>query len=93
MSIKISSFAPDFPMAVPGLTISPSRDGCIVVETSREQVHFLNLSAAVVLAHANGLRDHSELAVILQRLFDLPIEPVEDVHRVLSQLFMSKLVV
>lgn len=70
---------------VEGLELTPVDDGFIIYEAERDRVHYLNHSSALVLTLCDGQNSEGDIKKLLQRHFDLPIPPEEDVAQILAQ--------
>jgi hypothetical protein len=61
-------------------------DGYVVHHQARDRVHYLNHTAALVLELCTGANSPAFIAATVQRTFDLPRPPAEDVDTCLAQL-------
>lgn len=68
-----------FPTRAPELEINEADDGYIVYHPTRDRVHYLNQTAAVVFELCNGRNAEGELPELVRRLWDLPEQPVDAV--------------
>ena len=57
-----------------GLQVNPMEDGCVVYQPSRDQVHFLNRSAALVLELCDGRNDADEIESLVAEAYGI-VEP------------------
>jgi hypothetical protein len=75
-----------FPTRATELEINEVADGYIVYQPSRDRVHYLNQTAAVVLELCNGRNAESDLPELLRAAWDLPAPPAEEVADCLEAL-------
>jgi hypothetical protein len=87
------SAPPANPKQVDGLDLTPVDDGFIIYETARDRVHYLNHTAALVLILCDGRNSEDEIRALLQRRFQLPAPPDQDVAQILAQFLDEGLVV
>lgn len=78
--------------SVEGFDRSEVPDGYVIYDEKREQVHFLNVTAAAVLESCDGSRDLDSIALGLQAAFELPQPPLEEVTACLENLLGQGLV-
>ncbi len=83
----------DRPVHAPGLDVTETDDGLVVLNPANGRVCHLNPSAAVVFELSDGERDVPELAAAVARLFDLPTPPLDDVVGVVARLRTEGLLV
>jgi hypothetical protein len=67
------------------IDITEIDDGFVAYDESRDRVHHLNHSAAMIFALADGTRSEAEIAELLGEHFKLDAPPVEEVRTVLQQ--------
>ncbi len=82
MSVPVS----EYPIAVQGLEISEVSDGYVVHQHDRGRVHYLNVTAAILLELCNGENRVADLPELL------PSAPVADVQLCLNTLIDEGLV-
>lgn len=75
----------DFPKQVEGLEISAVDDGLVVNDNGRGRVHYLNHTAGLVLTLCDGRNSIETIADLLQKQFDLPSPPVQDVRDAIDE--------
>lgn len=75
-----------------GLDHHDVEDGCFITDFTRETVHFLNPTAAAVLALCDGTRDAPAIAQVLQDAFGLASPPCGDVEACLTSLAQQGLI-
>ena len=78
--------AGDFPVRAPDLEIEEAGDGFIVYDESRDRVHYLNHTAALVVELATGELESHGIANWIARAYALDTPPVEDVERLIGEL-------
>lgn len=74
------------PRVVDGLDVNEVDDGLVVFEPSRDLVHYLNATAAVVFTLCDGTRDLDELVAVVAKVFELGESPQREVEECLTQL-------
>ncbi len=74
------------PAWVDGLEVEETADGLIVVQPTRDQVHRLNVTSAVIFDLCTGRRSVDAIAAAVQELYELPEPPTADVHGCLDRL-------
>ena len=74
------------------LEVNEVSDGLIVFQPSRNRVHQLNQTAAVVLDLCTGERTVAEIASLLQQTYELPHTPTDQVVECLERLASEGLV-
>jgi hypothetical protein len=67
-------------------------DGYVIYDNAREDVHFLNLTAAAVFELCDGENDAASIAAIVQDAFGLPAPPNGDVEACLASLHSQGLI-
>jgi Coenzyme PQQ synthesis protein D (PqqD) len=61
MALRGDRLTSDTPCAVEGLQINEVKDGLVVYDDGRDDVHFLNGTAAVVFTLCDGVRDRKAI--------------------------------
>ena len=75
------------PKKVDGLIEVEDRDGGIVLyKSGREEVHYLNRTAALVLELCTGANSTAEIARLLRDTYGLKRIPQKDVARIVQQM-------
>jgi hypothetical protein len=87
------SVPPANPTQVDGLDLTPVDDGFIIYESAKNRVHYLNHTAALVLILCDGRNSEDDIRALLQRRFQLPAPPDQDVAQILAQFLDEGLVV
>lgn len=82
----------EYPRQADNLEVNEVADGCIVYQPDRERVHYLNHTAALVLAFCNGQNRAEEIPDILKTAYDLPQPPSDEVRECLAKLIEEGLV-
>lgn len=77
---------------VAGLERTPLPDGCAVYDSGRREIHYLNHTAAAILALCGTGVAGEEIARALQTLFDLPAAPSQDVEACIADLTQKGLI-
>ena len=67
-------------------------DGYVIYDNGREEVHFLNLTAAAVFELCDGKNDAASIATIVQNAFGLPVPPNGDIEACLASLHSQGLI-
>jgi Coenzyme PQQ synthesis protein D (PqqD) len=80
------------PRRLNGVKLEPVADGFIVHLPEKEQVHYLNNTAAIILELCDGQLSAGQIAAALQELYDLPEPPVAEVGECLETLRKQVLV-
>ncbi|HLK65922.1 MAG TPA: PqqD family protein [Bryobacteraceae bacterium] len=78
--------APNGPRKAEGLEICLVEDQCIVYDTRKDEVHYLNATAALVLELCDGRRSTGEIATVVQEAYGLPVPPVDDIAQCVNSL-------
>jgi hypothetical protein len=60
-------------------------DGFVVYHPTRDRVHFFNHTAAVILTLCDGTVNGEQIAVLVQRCYELPDPPLAEVSQCLDQ--------
>jgi hypothetical protein len=74
------------PRRAEGVELSEVTDGFLVYQTERDRVHYLNATAALLLAVCDGSLRAEELPPFLAASFSLPAPPREEVASCLLKL-------
>jgi len=80
------------PVCQEGLEINVVDDGFVVYQSSRDQVHYLNHVAGLLLEFSNGTRTEADLVALIRKLYDLPHDPTDDVAAGLEMLRAQELI-
>jgi Coenzyme PQQ synthesis protein D (PqqD) len=72
------------PERVEGLEITAVMDGYVVHDASRDRIHYLNQTGALILELCTGRVAESDVARLVQRTYDLPEPPLADVQACLA---------
>ena len=81
-----------YPKAVEGLETHEVADGCIIYQSDRDRVHYLNHTAAVLLALCTGKNCVSEMPELLRTAFALASPPVTETRDCLERLISENLI-
>lgn len=76
----------------PNLEINQAPDGYVIYQSGPDRVHFLNMTAAVVLELCDGEHSLQEIVEILQAAYDLDTPPLDDFKASVSNLITEGLV-
>jgi len=68
------------------LEIIAADEGFVVHDASREVVHYLNQTAAIVLSLCDGTRSTDSIADLVKSQFDLDESPRDDVIEIVEKL-------
>ena len=82
-----------FPKQVDGLEISAVEDGLVVNDNDRGRVHYLNHTAGLVLTLCDGRTSIEMIAGLLQKQFDLPEPPEQDVRDAIDEFVEEEFVI
>lgn len=74
------------PRKADGLEVNEVADGYVIYDKDKEQVHYLNHTAALILEYCNGEHTPDRIAELLQLAYDLGDPPLEEVTECLSNL-------
>jgi FkbM family methyltransferase len=80
------------PRRADGLEVNEVLDGLIVVQPAEDHVHYLNHTAAVVFDLCTGQHEVSEIAELVQAIYELPEPPEAEVEDCLRGLGRQGLV-
>jgi hypothetical protein len=80
------------PTRAEGIEVHEVADGFVVYHAARDRVHYLNHTAALVLEFCTGQNPPQRIARLLQRAYDLPQPPGDEVAECLAQLRQEGLV-
>lgn len=80
------------PLRAAGVEIEPVADGYVVFHRARHRVHYLNHTGALVLELCTGENEPQDIALSLQRSYDLPEPPAAEVQSCLEHLRKEGLV-
>jgi Coenzyme PQQ synthesis protein D (PqqD) len=67
-------------------------DGYVIYDHAREEVHFLNLTAAAVFELCDGKRDSQTITALVQNAYELAVPPTADVEACLESLLSQGLI-
>lgn len=82
-----------FPKQIDGLEISSVEDGLVVNDNCHGKVHYLNHTAGLVLTLCDGENSIETIADLLQKQFDLPEPPEQDVRDAIDEFVEEEFVV
>ena len=82
-----------YPNTAEGLETNEVADGYIVYQSDRDRVHYLNNTAAILLALCNGKSAVTELPELIREAFSLAAPPVSEIRDCLKQLVTEGLIV
>lgn len=74
-----------FPRKAEGLEINEVADGYIVYQKDRDRVHYLNLTAALVLELCTGENDADQFPALIKEAYSLAESPGSDVQECLER--------
>ena len=86
------SSAPERPKKLDGLDVNDVDDGLVVYNESSDRVHYVNHTASLVYELCSGETSIDEIAVLLQRTWDLDSPPIEETRACVVQLVAEGLV-
>jgi Coenzyme PQQ synthesis protein D (PqqD) len=75
----------NMPSRVEDIDVVEMADGFAVYHVTRDRVHFVNYTAAIVLELCDGTKTDAEVARVLGRCYDLPQPPGAEVADCLTQ--------
>lgn len=81
------------PRTVEGLDMTEVDDGMIIYDERSDRVHYLNSTAAVVLQLCDGQRTLPDIAAICAQLFELEVQPLDEIQDCLLHLEREGLVI
>jgi hypothetical protein len=81
------------PERAPGIEIREVTDGFVVYDPGRDRLHFLNLTATLLLESCDGTLHARELPELLAAAYGLADVPTSDVESCLSRLLDEGLLV
>jgi hypothetical protein len=74
------------PTCVPGIEITEVKDGLAVYDPSRRRVHYLNHTAAFILALCTGRNAEADIIALVKGAFSLDAHPTSEVTDCLAKL-------
>jgi PqqD family protein of HPr-rel-A system len=74
------------PSRVDDFELNEVADGYVVYHSEHDRVHYLNHTAALVLELCTGENDASEIIERMQRAYDLPEPPEQEIGECLERL-------
>jgi hypothetical protein len=74
------------PSRVSDIDVFEAGDGFVAYQPTRDRVHFLNHTAAIVLEFCDGTKSDAEIARLLQHCYELPEPPEAETTLCLDQL-------
>jgi hypothetical protein len=77
----------------PGIEIREAPDGLVVYDASRDRLHYLNPTAALLLESCDGTLPAVELPALLAAAFDLAAPPTGEVETCLTTLLDQGLLI
>lgn len=80
------------PKAAEGLEVHETEGGLIIYQLSRDRVHHLNQTAAVIMSLCDGTRAPGEIAATVAELFGLTEPPTAETAECIEQLEREGLV-
>jgi hypothetical protein len=75
----------DMPTRVDDIDVVEMADGFAVYHVTRDRVHFVNHTAAIMLELCDGTKTEVEIARVLGGCYDLPRPPEAEVAGCLAQ--------
>jgi hypothetical protein len=81
-----------YPKAVEGLETHEVADGYIIYQSDRDRVHYLNQTAAVLLALCTGKNCVTEMPDLLRSAFGLASSPAAETRDCLERLVTESLI-
>jgi Coenzyme PQQ synthesis protein D (PqqD) len=92
---KVSRFEDPawYPRTADGVETNEVADGYIVYQPERGRVHYLNHTAAILLALCNGKSAVTEFPDLVQEAFGLSTLPTADIRECLEQLLAEGLII
>ena len=82
----------DRPVRAEGIEIDSIPEGCVVYDPSRDRVHQLNHTAALILELCNGENTSDDIVRVVQIAYELPEPPKEVTLRCIDQMRTEGLV-
>lgn len=76
----------ELPAIIEGLDVNEVRDGLIAYDPSRDRVHYLNATAAIVFVLCDGATTVEQMATQMQEAFGLDHPAVDEVRAGLESL-------
>jgi hypothetical protein len=80
------------PRRIESLEVNEAEDGLVVFDPSRDMVHHLNSSAAVIFDLCDGTRDAATIAAVLRRAYELEQLPLAATRAGLEDLSRRQLI-
>lgn len=81
----MNSTSVQHPLIKAGVDVQVTGSGAVVEDTSQGRVHYLNPTAAFVLAHCDGQTSPEQIAALAMQEFKLQNAPGSAVARILRQ--------
>lgn len=74
------------------IELSPTPDGCVIFDSNRRELHYLNATATAVLELCDGQTGAERIAERVRSAFGLAEAPVQDVRACLALLLDKALI-
>jgi hypothetical protein len=81
------------PRAAEGVETHEMADGYVLYQSDRDRVHYLNQTAAILLALCTGRNRVTEMPDLLRLAFDLASPPAAETRVCLEQLVAENLII
>ena len=81
------------PRQIENLQIDQAANGFVIFDASRERVHYLNHTAALILQLCSGENSETDIAGYLQEAYALPEPPAAEVAAYVTRLAEEGLIV
>lgn len=81
------------PCRIDGLEVTPAANGFSIFDASRDRVHYLNHTAAIILELCSGENSVEDIAAYLQDAYALPEPPLAEVASYVARLSEEGLIV
>ena len=75
-----------------GLDVNEVPDGYVIYQMSRDQVHYLNKTAALVFEFCDGKRDAEDIVLRVRQLYGLDASSDEEVRSCIDSLLKGGLI-
>ena len=79
------------PQVTDNLEINESTDGYVIYDPTRDKVHFLNHTAAIILELCNGDNSVEEIIELLSKAYNVPELPIAEIQTYIDNLYKEGL--
>lgn len=81
-----------YPKQIDNIEINKVSDGYIIYHTEFDRVHYLNMTAALLLESCDGETSLDEIKIFIKDVFELDEIPAEEIDSCMEELMEASLV-